>query len=192
MPRLKCPMRMNRLFERIINFLYRTATGTKRERELFTPVFALAFFCVVVLLIFISFYVDFLLGLPEFIKKPLSIALALPFLTGGSLLWLWCAGKFFKTKGTPVPVNPPPRLVTDGPYAYSRNPMMTGLFLVMIGTGIFAGSVTLTFIMTPLFVLMSVLEFKYIEEPELAKRFGKAYTEYREKTPVIIPRICRK
>jgi protein-S-isoprenylcysteine O-methyltransferase Ste14 len=183
---------MNRLLERIIDFLYRTATGRKRERELFTPVFALAFFCAVLLLIFISFYVDVLLELPIFIGEPFNTALALPFLIGGGTLWLWCAGKFFRTKGTPVPVNPPPVLVTDGPYAYSRNPMMTGLFLVMIGIGIFTGSVTLTFIMTPLFVLVSVLEFKYIEEPELAKRFGRAYTEYRERTPVIIPRIRRK
>jgi hypothetical protein len=60
------------------------------------------------------------------------------------------------------------------------------------GIGIFFGSITLTFIMTPLFVFMSILEFKYIEEPELKKRFGNVYTEYKEKTPIIIPRIHRK
>lgn len=67
--------------------------------------------------------------------------------------------------------------------------MMTGLSLAIAGIGIWFGSVTLTFIMTPLFVLMSVLEFKYIEEPELKKRFGKEYLEYKEKTPIIIPKI---
>jgi len=115
--------------------------------------------------------------------------ISMPFLIVGVFLWLWCAGKFFKTKGTPVPVNPPPKLVTDGPYAYSRNPMMTGLFMVMAGIGIFSGSITLTFFMTPLFVFMSILEFKYIEEPDLTKRFGKVYNEYKEKTPIIIPKI---
>jgi protein-S-isoprenylcysteine O-methyltransferase Ste14 len=45
--------------------------------------------------------------------------------------------------------------------------------------------------MTPLFVLMSILEFKYIEEPELTRRFGGAYAEYKEKTPIIIPGIRR-
>jgi hypothetical protein len=29
--------------------------------------------------------------------------------------------------------------------------------------------------------------FKYIEEPELEKRFGQEYREYKERTPVIIP-----
>ena len=182
---------MNEVFENIITFVYKAATGTKRRRVLLAWVFGSVFFCTVLLLIFISLYLDRLLGLPEFIAKPMSTALSLPCLIGGPLLWLWCAGKFLKVKGTPVPVNPPPKLVTDGPYAYSRNPMMTGGFITLAGIGIFFGSITLTFIMVPLFVLVSVLEFKYLEEPELAKRFGKVYTEYKEKTPIIIPRIRR-
>jgi protein-S-isoprenylcysteine O-methyltransferase Ste14 len=182
---------MKEFIEGVINFIYKITTGTKKMRLFLTPLFGFVFFCIVLLLIFISFYLDRFLGLPQFVLKPIRVALSLPFLIGGSFLWLWCAGKFFKTKGTPVPVNPPPKLITDGPYAYSRNPMMTGLFMVMAGIGIFFGSLTLTFFMTPLFVLMSILEFKYIEEPELMKRFGKVYTEYKEKTPIIIPRIRR-
>jgi protein-S-isoprenylcysteine O-methyltransferase Ste14 len=158
-------------------------------RLLLTPLFASIFFCIVLLLIVTSFYLDRFFGLPEFISKPFSIVVSLPFLIIGVLLWLWCAGKFFKTKGTPVPINPPPKLVTDGPYAYSRNPMMTGLFMIMAGIGILFGSITLTFIMTPLFVFISILEFKYIEEPELMKRFGKEYSGYKERTPIIIPKI---
>jgi protein-S-isoprenylcysteine O-methyltransferase Ste14 len=156
---------------------------------LLTPLVGIVFFCTVLLLMLASFFLDRFFGFAEFISKPLEIAISVPFLIIGSLLWLWSAGKFFKTKGTPVPINPPPKLVTDGPYAYSRNPMMTGLFMVMAGIGIFFGSITLTFIMTPLFVFITILEFKYIEEPELAKRFGKGYTAYKEKTPIIIPRF---
>jgi protein-S-isoprenylcysteine O-methyltransferase Ste14 len=182
---------MKEFREGIINFVYEAATGTKRMRGLLTPLFGSIFFCIVLLLIVISFYLDRFLGLPELATKPFCMAFSLPFLIGGACIWFWCAVKFFKTKGTPVPVNPPPKLVTDGPYAYSRNPMMTGLFMVMAGIGIFFGSITLTFFMTPLFVLMSILEFKYIEEPELAKRFGEVYAEYKEKTPIIIPRIRR-
>ena len=182
---------MNAFQERIINLIYKVATGTKRLRLMLTPLVGLVFFCIVLLLIISSFFLDRFFGLPKFISEPLSAAVSLPFLITGSILWLWSAGIFLKTKGTPVPINPPPELVTDGPYAYSRNPMMTGLFMVMAGIGIFFGSITLTFIMTPLFVFMSILEFKTIEEPELMKRFGKAYTEYREKTPIIIPKIRR-
>jgi protein-S-isoprenylcysteine O-methyltransferase Ste14 len=158
-------------------------------RLILTPLVGFIFFCIVLLLIFTSFFLDRLLGFPEFISMPLSIAVSAPFLITGAFLWLWSLVKFFKTKGTPVPINPPPKLVTDGPYAYSRNPMMTGLFMVVAGVGILFGSISLTFIMTPLFVFMSILEFKYIEEPELMKRFGKEYAEYRKRTPIIIPKI---
>jgi protein-S-isoprenylcysteine O-methyltransferase Ste14 len=183
---------MKSIREQIINFIYQAATGTKRNRRILTPLFGLIFFSIVSLLIVASFFMDRFWGLPEFISMPLSIAVSLPFLIIGVLLWLWSAGIFFKTKGTPVPVNPPPKLVTDGPYAYSRNPMLTGLFMVVAGIGILFGSISLTFIMTPLFVLMSILEFKYIEEPELMKRFGKEYSEYKERTPIIIPRAKRQ
>ncbi len=183
---------MNAFRERMINFIYKTVTGAKRKRSLLTPLFASFFFCIVLSLIIVSFYLDRFFGLPEFLPPSLEIVISLPFLIIGAGMWLWSAGRFFKTRGTPVPVNPPPRLVTDGLYAYTRNPMMTGLFMVMAGIGIFSGSVTLTFIMTPLFVIMSIVEFKLIEEPELEKRFGGEYTAYKEKTPIIIPRICKK
>lgn len=68
--------------------------------------------------------------------------------------------------------------------------MMTGAFMVLAGIGILCRSISLTFIITPLFVFISILEFRYIEEPELEKRFGKEYSEYKEKTPMIIPKIC--
>lgn len=177
--------------ELIVDFIHRTVTGRSGIRRVLTPLFGLLFLCIVLLLICGSLYLDLFFGLPEFIPKPFSTVVSLPFLAAGIILWSWCVARFFMTKGTPIPVNPPPVLVTDGPYAFSRNPMMTGLFLVTAGTGIFTGSIILTFITTPLFVLMSILEFRYIEEPELARRFGREYIEYREKTPRIIPRIRR-
>jgi protein-S-isoprenylcysteine O-methyltransferase Ste14 len=183
---------MKALREWIINFIYKSATGTKRIRVILTPLVGFIFFCIVLLLILASFFLDRFFGFGEFISKPLEIAISVPFLITGSCLWLWSVGKFLKTKGTPVPINPPPKLVTDGPYAYSRNPMLTGLFMVMAGIGIFFGSITLTFIMMPLFIFMSILEFKYIEEPELTKRFGTQYIEYKKKTPIIIPKLYKK
>jgi protein-S-isoprenylcysteine O-methyltransferase Ste14 len=185
-------VRMNDSRERIIDFIYHYATGTARLRKIMTLLFGAIFFCIVLFLIVLSFFLDRFFGFAEFISRPASMAISAPLLATGLILWLWSAVKFFKTKGTPVPVNPPPKLVTDGLYAYTRNPMMTGLFMVMAGIGIFFGSITLTFIMTPLFVFMSILEFKYIEEPELTKRFGTQYTEYKKKTPIIIPRIHRR
>jgi protein-S-isoprenylcysteine O-methyltransferase Ste14 len=182
---------MHSLRERIVDLIYKVITDSERPRRRLTLLFGFIFSSIVFFLIISSFYIDRFLGFPGFIARPLSIVVSLPVLIPGLILWLWSAGKFFQSEGTPVPVNPPPKLITDGPYAYSRNPMMTGLFLAMAGVGIFFGSITLTFIMTPLFVLMSILEFKNIEEPELEKRFGKEYKTYKEKTPIMIPKIFK-
>ena len=79
---------MKELFEWIINLVYKAATGTKRIRIILTPLFGFIFFCIVLFLILISFRLDHFWRLPEFISKPLSIAVSAPFLILGSLLWL--------------------------------------------------------------------------------------------------------
>jgi protein-S-isoprenylcysteine O-methyltransferase Ste14 len=185
-------MQMNGFREWLVTFIHQTVTGPERIRLLLTPLFAVFFFCLILSAIGASFFMDRFFGFPEFIPKASGRAVSLPFLIIGASLWIWSVWKFLKTKGTPVPVNPPPKLVTDGPYAYSRNPMLTGVFLFLAGIGILYGSVFLTLIATPVFAFVSILEFRYIEEPELEKRFGKAYTEYRKRTPIIVPRFRRK
>jgi len=67
--------------------------------------------------------------------------------------------------------------------------MLTGVFLILFGIGFAINSVSLVFIFTPLFVLINVWELKQIEEPELIKRLGDEYIEYRRQTPMFIPRF---
>jgi len=177
--------------ERIVAFIHQKVTGPEKTRMWLTPLFAIFFFCLILFVIGASFFMDRFWGFPEFIPKGCGRVVSLPFFLIGGSLWGWSVWKFLRTNGTPVPVNPPPKLVTDGPYAYSRNPMLTGVFLMLAGIGILYGSIFLTFIATPVFVFVGILEFKYIEEPELERRFGKAYTDYRARTPMIIPRFRR-
>jgi protein-S-isoprenylcysteine O-methyltransferase Ste14 len=61
--------------------------------------------------------------------------------------------------------------------------------LYLFGFGIFFGSVSLLFLFTPFFILLNVWELKNIEEPELVKRLGEQYVEYRKKTPMFLPRF---
>jgi protein-S-isoprenylcysteine O-methyltransferase Ste14 len=87
----------------------------------------------------------------------------------------WSACHFLKVKGTPVPFNPPPTLVMTGPYQFVRNPMLTGVFLLLFGIGFAIKSLSLVVLFTPLFVLANVWGLKEIEEPELVKRLGEDY-----------------
>jgi len=59
-----------------------------------------------------------------------------------------------------VPLNPPPKLVTTGPYAHTRNPMLTGLFVLLFGLGLLLQSIALFCIFTPLFIILNVWEIK--------------------------------
>ncbi len=96
---------------------------------------------------------------------------------------------FFRAGGTPVPFNPPPRLLTTGLYAYVRNPMFLGGFLFLLGLGTLLGSLSLTFIFLPSFIVLYVFYVKAVEEKEMEKKFGQEYLEYRKRVPMFIPRV---
>ena len=66
--------------------------------------------------------------------------------------------------------------------------MLTGVFLILFGIGFAFNSISLVFVFTPLYMFVNVWELKQIEEPELIKRLGEDYVEYRAQTPMFIPR----
>ena len=70
-----------------------------------------------------------------------------------------------------------------------RNPMVTGVFLLLFGIGFAIGSLSLVLIFTPLYILVHLWELKNIEEPELIRRLGEDYLAYRSRTPMFIPKI---
>jgi protein-S-isoprenylcysteine O-methyltransferase Ste14 len=174
---------------KLINLFYKTATGSKKVRNLLTPMGVIFFFGLIALLIIVSFWIDELLHFPKFISYPLNIIIALLGLAKGLLLILWSILYFVKVKGTPVPFNPPPKLVTTGPYSYIRNPMLSGVFIFMWGFGFLFSSISLTFIFTPLFIIFNFLELRTIEEPELEKRLGKDYLDYKKRVPMFFPNL---
>ncbi len=180
------------LRDKWINIFYKAATGSRKVRTLLTPVGLVFFFTLVVLFIVASLWVDKRLGFPKLLPASLNIAVSVPILFIGLFLILWSILHFIKVKGTPVPFNPPPKLVTTGPYAHVRNPMLTGVFILLFGLGILFNSVSLGFIFTPIFILLNVLELKTIEEPELEKRLGKEYVEYKKRVPMFIPWLKAK
>lgn len=178
--------------ERWINLVHRAATGTKNTRTLLTPIGVVAFGAFTVLFVLAATVADRFLHLPPFLPESVRLPVSIPVMALGVVITAWSALHFLRAKGTPVPFNPPPTVVKTGPYRYVRNPMLAGLFLFLFGLGCWANSVSLAFFFTPLFALTNVWELKHIEEPELAKRLGGEYTEYRSQTPMFIPRFGRR
>src|SRR5919199_2043301 len=118
-----------------------------------------------------------------FLPRGLSRILGLPLLSGGRLLGGW----FYRTMrraGTPIigepffPGRPTSRLVTDGPFRYSRNPGYLG------GAMMYAGIASLTnalWVILLLPVMLLVMQRTVIEREEryLERKFGEEYLHYK-------------
>ena len=174
---------------RWINFLHRAATGTKKTRTLLTPIGVLIFGVFTTLFVIAAVIIDRIINLPGLLPDEARIPLSVLFITIGIFVTAWSVLHFVKVRGTPVPFNPPSIVVRSGPYRYARNPMLTGVFLLLFGIGFAFNSVSLVFFFTPLFIMFNVWELKNIEEPELIKRLGNEYIEYKNQTPMFLPRF---
>lgn len=173
--------------QRWIDLLHTVATGTRRTRTLLTPVGLLVFGLFTGAFVGAALVVDALLRLPALISEALRRPLSVSLIALGVVLVGWSALHFLKVRGTPVPFNPPPKLVTSGPYRLVRNPMLSGVFLLLFGIGVALDSFSLVLVFTPAYILLNVWELKRIEEPELARRLGEDYSDYKSRTPMFIP-----
>jgi len=129
---------MKTLRESIIDFIYRSATAPEKVRRKLAPLGGAFFVSVILLVILASLAVDRLLGLPALAARRTALYAGLPLFAAGAALWLWSVLQFVRAKGTPIPLNPPSRLIQEGPYRYVRNPMLAGVFIMLLGLGFVA------------------------------------------------------
>jgi protein-S-isoprenylcysteine O-methyltransferase Ste14 len=109
-------------------------------------------------------------------------------IAAGVALWALTVRLFGTVgEGTLAPWDPTRRLVVQGPYAYVRNPMITGVLAVLLGEAALFGSPALAVWFWTFFVLNAAW-FVVYEEPGLVDRFGAEYREYRRNVPRWIPR----
>jgi protein-S-isoprenylcysteine O-methyltransferase Ste14 len=85
-----------------------------------------------------------------------------------------------------APWDPPKNLVVEGPYRYVRNPMISGVLVVVFGEAF-------TLLSWPhgqwalLFLCINLVYIPLLEEPQLQDRFGGAYREYRRNVRRFLP-----
>ena len=109
-------------------------------------------------------------------------------ISAGVVLAAWAVRTIGKDMQTDIAVNKGHVLRTEGPYALVRHPMY--LSLILLGVG--AGLSTLNLLLMGFSVLvMAPVQFlrARAEEMLFVKHFGRAYTEYQKKTPMIFP-VC--
>ena len=95
----------------------------------------------------------------------------------GVSLALSSLGVFLAARTTVIPFSTPSKLVTRGPFRFTRNPMYVSLVLVYVGVDL------MLFWIWPLFLLpLPLLPLHWIvipfEEKRLREVFGEAYDQY--------------
>jgi protein-S-isoprenylcysteine O-methyltransferase Ste14 len=115
-----------------------------------------------------------LLARPSWLLSVALQLLALPAVLGVSAVVEFAR----RGGGTPLPYDPPERLVTSGPYAYVANPMQIAAVLLLAGWGLLLGS--------PWVVAGGVMAHLYSlglagwdEGADLDRRFGPPWRAYR-------------
>ena len=96
---------------------------------------------------------------------------------GGLLIRAWASGHIRKNQN----------LAVSGPYAYTRNPLYLGSFILGVGFTMAAGVWWLGLIFIALF-LGIYLPVMRVEASELTEIFGEEYREYARKVPLFVPR----
>nr|MDO8079429.1 isoprenylcysteine carboxylmethyltransferase family protein [Candidatus Freyarchaeota archaeon] len=143
-----------------------------------------------IICIYVSQLIDSWFGFPKLIPMPFNFVIAAIFFAVGFFWAIWSNVNLFrKGEGTPVPTSETQtrKLVLNGAYKYTRNPMMFGYLLILIGLGFLFNSLFLTLGITSIYTVGLVAFIKLWEEKNLEKRFGKSYIEYKKKVSFMIP-----
>lgn len=74
-------------------------------------------------------------------------------------------------------------------YQHVRNPMSLGFYLYCLGGSVVAGSSYLLLGTVVVIIPMHLFNLVYFEEHELKARHGAPYEAYRERVPLMVPRL---
>jgi protein-S-isoprenylcysteine O-methyltransferase Ste14 len=112
-----------------------------------------------------------------------------PLVLVGLTLIAWTVSLFArKGRGTLAPWDPPRHLVVLGPYQHVRNPMITGVSIVVLGEALALHSIGLA-AWGAAVVAINHVYFILSEEPGLRRRFGDEYERYSRNVPRWLPRL---
>ena len=89
--------------------------------------------------------------------------------------------------GTPLPLDPPRRLVVSGPYQWVRNPQGIGMVLMVVGEVVAIRSWCLCCLLPATLIYLELVVGPW-EERQMASDFGSEYAAYVGRTQKWIPR----
>ena len=118
-----------------------------------------------------------------------ALALGVMALVAGIMLFAASLRRFAADgNGTLAPWDPPTKFVATGPYRYVRNPMISGVLLILLSEALLLNSVPHLSWFAVFFVLNSI-QIPLWEERVLGLRFGESYETYRKNVRRFVPRL---
>ncbi|MCJ7511558.1 MAG: isoprenylcysteine carboxylmethyltransferase family protein [Anaerolineales bacterium] len=114
------------------------------------------------------------------------VLIALALLGAGMVVWV-SVTFVAKGRGTPVPIQPPQNFVAEGLYQFVRNPMYVGALLILFAEAILFRSAWILLYAGTMWLALHTFTV-LLEEPQLDRRFGETYRQYKTQTPRWIPR----
>jgi protein-S-isoprenylcysteine O-methyltransferase Ste14 len=89
-------------------------------------------------------------------------------------------------RGTPAPWAPPERFVERGSYRFVRSPMYLGVLLLIVGQALLLGREVLYLWAVGAWLMFTAF-LAFYEEPQLRRRFGDDYDDYRRRVHRWVP-----
>jgi protein-S-isoprenylcysteine O-methyltransferase Ste14 len=118
-----------------------------------------------------------LAGWPRFPGLPF-VPLGVVLMTAGVALPLWAGALFWRGGATFIPqATDHNRLVVDGPYRFTRNPMYLGLTLVTLGIAVSNGAWPMLLSPIAVAVAFNLVHIPY-EEAAMRRAFGAEFDDY--------------
>ena len=156
--------------------------------------YILIFIFVPILTFLIGSWVDRLFNLPPFPPFPFNVIFGVGIMLLGAAIGIK-ATRQLRYAGMGLPWGALDEdaktkfLVTNGIYAYTRNPIVLGYTLLPLGMGLLFRSLGMTILIPALILVIMIIRIKKWEEPDLEKSFGEKYLEYKQRTPFLLPRV---
>jgi protein-S-isoprenylcysteine O-methyltransferase Ste14 len=122
---------------------------------------------------------DLLLKIPEWRSSLISV-IAVTLLMIGFFIRVWATLYFYEQGMAVIRLEPQKKLLTGGPYSFSRNPLyLGGNVFIFLGATLYLGSPS-GIVLTAIAIAATDLMIRR-EEKQLAQKFGQEWISYKSR-----------
>ena len=114
------------------------------------------------------------------LPKNISLGAGIVLIVAGLAVARAGARAVWKANSSIIPIRPTTAIVSDGPYALTRNPMYLGMVFIYIGVAFLMHSAWALILLPLVIVAMNWLVIAK-EEKYLAGKFGESYLAYKNR-----------